>query len=48
VPIVAWLRLQARFAHLLRPENANVVERLQHQVDEDWAELVALCAPSRS
>jgi hypothetical protein len=24
------------------------VERLQHQVDEDWAELVALCGPSRS
>jgi pyruvate ferredoxin oxidoreductase beta subunit len=48
VPIVAWLRLQARFAHLLRPENAIVVERLQHQVDEDWAELVALCGPSRS
>src|SRR5688572_8930835 len=31
VPVADWLKLQGRFAHLLRPENAAVVEEIQAQ-----------------
>jgi pyruvate ferredoxin oxidoreductase beta subunit len=46
LPIERWLEGQARFAHLLRPGNEALVERIQAQVDADWAELVARCAGS--
>lgn len=32
VPIEEWLRPLARFAHLLRPENAHIVREIQRQV----------------
>jgi pyruvate ferredoxin oxidoreductase beta subunit len=41
VPIVEWLGMQARFAHLLRPGNEGLVEQIQHQVDDEWDALVA-------
>ena len=44
VPIETFLRGQKRFAHLLRPENADLVAHIQRQVDEDWDELRRLCA----
>jgi len=44
VPIETWLGLQQRFAHLLRPESAGLVQRIQEQVDADWDALLALCA----
>jgi pyruvate ferredoxin oxidoreductase beta subunit len=44
VPVADWLALQGRFAHLLRPENADVVARIQARVEEDWAALVERCA----
>jgi len=43
LPIERWLEGQARFAHLLHPENAGLVECIQAQVDADWAELVSRC-----
>jgi pyruvate ferredoxin oxidoreductase beta subunit len=43
VPIETWLGFQQRFAHLLRPENAGLVEQIQRQVDADWDALVELC-----
>ena len=43
MPVEDWLALQKRFAHLLRPENAAVVDEIQAQVDEDWAALVERC-----
>jgi len=43
-PIEDWLSLQNRFAHLLRPDNAALVERIQQHVDEEWAQLEARCA----
>jgi len=46
LPIERWLEGQARFAHLLRSENAGLVEQIQAQVDADWAELAARCAES--
>ena len=44
LPIEDWLGLQQRFAHLLRPESAELVERIQQQVDEDWDALAGLCS----
>jgi pyruvate ferredoxin oxidoreductase beta subunit len=43
VPIEDWLRSQKRFAHLLRPENAAVVEEIQRRVDADWEGLLRRC-----
>jgi pyruvate ferredoxin oxidoreductase beta subunit len=50
LPVEHWLGLQARFAHLLRPENRALVDRIQAQVDADWQDLCARCeapAPRR-
>jgi pyruvate ferredoxin oxidoreductase beta subunit len=43
VPVRDWLALQGRFAHLLRPENAGLVEGIQLAVEEDWERLVERC-----
>jgi pyruvate ferredoxin oxidoreductase beta subunit len=43
LPVEDWLRGQARFAHLLEPENRGLVARIQRQIDTDWAALVARC-----
>lgn len=43
-PIEEFLRSQKRFAHLLQPENADLLAHIQHRLDEDWEKLVALCA----
>ena len=44
-PIEKWLERQVRFSHLLRPESRPLVEAIQSQIDEDWAELEARCEP---
>jgi pyruvate ferredoxin oxidoreductase beta subunit len=44
-PVEEWLRPQARFRHLFRPEHAGLVDEIQHQVDADWAALLARCVP---
>ena len=43
VPVTDYLKLQKRFAHLLRPENRPLVDEIQHRIDEDWDALVARC-----
>ena len=43
LPVERWLEGQKRFAHLLRPENARLVEAIQQSVDRDWAELRRRC-----
>jgi pyruvate ferredoxin oxidoreductase beta subunit len=43
-PLEDWLRPQARFAHLLRPESAGYLEQIRHQVIDDWEALQRLCA----
>jgi pyruvate ferredoxin oxidoreductase beta subunit len=43
LPIEDWLRPQKRFAHLLRPENAGLVQEIQRGVDADWEALRARC-----
>ena len=40
-PIEDWLRPQKRFAHLLRPQNRELLEQVRRRVAEDWAALVA-------
>ena len=47
-PIESWLGLQARFSHLLADENRQLVAEVQRQVDADWDELLARCAPEPS
>lgn len=42
LPVSAWAAEQPRFEHLLHPENAALLEKLQSEVDNRWAELVAL------
>jgi pyruvate ferredoxin oxidoreductase beta subunit len=42
-PVEEWLRPQARFAHLLRPESRALVERIQRRIDADWAALLERC-----
>jgi pyruvate ferredoxin oxidoreductase beta subunit len=44
VPVAEWLSLQKRFAHLLRPEHADVVAEIQARVEEDWSALVSRCS----
>jgi pyruvate ferredoxin oxidoreductase beta subunit len=43
LPIERWLEGQKRFAHLLQPENAQLVEVIQETVDRDWVELHGRC-----
>jgi pyruvate ferredoxin oxidoreductase beta subunit len=47
VPIEEWLRPQKRFAHLLRPENAELLEHVQRRVEEEWVQLQARCEVAR-
>ena len=42
-PIDTWLHGQKRFAHLLKPENHDMVVEIQHRVDAEWAALVERC-----
>ncbi|HVC86684.1 MAG TPA: thiamine pyrophosphate-dependent enzyme [Gaiellaceae bacterium] len=42
-PIERWLEGQKRFAHLLRPESAQLVEAIQERVDREWAALRERC-----
>ena len=43
LPIEDWLRPQARFAHLLRPENADLVAEIQRRVEGEWQTLRSRC-----
>ena len=47
LPIEAWLSLQGRFAHLLRPESRPLLEQIQAQVDGDWRALLDRCESPR-
>jgi len=45
-PITEWLKLQGRFAHLLKPGNEHIVEEIQKEVDRRWEELLKKCETS--
>jgi pyruvate ferredoxin oxidoreductase beta subunit len=36
-PVIEFLKLQGRFKHLFRPDNAHILETIQKGVDEKWA-----------
>lgn len=42
-PLVEWLKPQGRFRHLFQPENAEVLEIAQRNVDERWEKILKLC-----
>jgi pyruvate ferredoxin oxidoreductase beta subunit len=43
VPVEEWLRGQARFAHLLRPESRGFLAEIQASVDAEWTDLCLRC-----
>ncbi len=45
-PITDYFKAQVRFRHLMRPENAAVVEEIQKRIDDDWAALLKRCGES--
>lgn len=43
-PLVEWLKLQRRFAHLFKtPNGKELIGELQERVDREWEELLARC-----
>jgi len=45
-PLEDFLKLQGRFAHLLRPENKHILEQLKRDVEENWNRLMKLAGLS--
>jgi pyruvate ferredoxin oxidoreductase beta subunit len=43
LPVEEYLKLQGRFRHLFQKENEGCIAQIQKDVDERWAELLALC-----
>ncbi len=43
LPIEEFLRLQGRFKHLFKPENADLLAAFQAEVDARWEELLTRC-----
>jgi len=41
-PITEFIKIQGRFKHLLRPENKEIIEKIQARVDADWKKLLEL------
>jgi pyruvate ferredoxin oxidoreductase beta subunit len=41
LPVTEWLKTQARFQHLLKPENKWVVEKIQKETDFEWEHLLS-------
>jgi pyruvate ferredoxin oxidoreductase beta subunit len=43
IPVVDFLKMQKRFAHLFKPGNEAGLEAIQQQVESDWRRLLRLC-----
>lgn len=43
LPVAEFFKHQGRFAHLLKPENASLLEAIQAKVDEQWEKLLKRC-----
>ncbi len=43
IPVVDFLKMQRRFAHLFKPGNEAVLEAIQQQVEDEWVRLLKLC-----
>ena len=42
-PIIEWLKMQARFSHLLKPGNEQIIEEIQKEIDRRWENLLKKC-----
>lgn len=42
LPITEWLKIQGRFKHLFRPENKQLIDEIQQEVDSRWEHLLKL------
>ncbi|MGC8578862.1 MAG: thiamine pyrophosphate-dependent enzyme [bacterium] len=42
VPVIEWLKLMGKTKHLTKPENADIVEAFQKEVDRRWLRLKAM------
>jgi len=40
VPVVEWFKLQGRFKHILSPDNKEILQWHQQELDREWAELL--------
>ena len=43
VPVLDFVKTQARFKHLLKPENKHILDKVQENVDSEWEKLLKLC-----
>ena len=43
IPIVDFLKMQRRFAHLFKPGNEALLVAIQEQVENEWRKLLRLC-----
>jgi pyruvate ferredoxin oxidoreductase beta subunit len=43
IPVVDFLKMQRRFAHLFKPGNEALLEAIQQQVEDEWSRLLKLC-----
>ncbi|MCQ2056301.1 MAG: thiamine pyrophosphate-dependent enzyme [archaeon] len=41
-PITEWFKAQGRYKHMLKPENAKLVEQCQADIDRRWKALITL------
>jgi pyruvate ferredoxin oxidoreductase beta subunit len=42
-PVIEFFKLQTRFKHLTKPENKELLDSLQAEVDQRWTKLLKLC-----
>ncbi|MEF9426777.1 MAG: thiamine pyrophosphate-dependent enzyme [Candidatus Mariimomonas ferrooxydans] len=43
IDIAQWLKQQKRFRHLFKPENKDLLDEIQYDIDRKWNELLELC-----
>ncbi|MFC2159134.1 thiamine pyrophosphate-dependent enzyme [Actinomycetota bacterium] len=43
IDIIQWLKEQKRFRHLFKPENKNMLDEIQDDIDRKWNKLLELC-----
>ena len=41
-PVSDWFKAQGRYKHMLKPENAPLVDKVQKEIDEKWEKLIRL------
>ncbi len=41
-PITEWFKAQGRYKHMLKPENAKLLEQVQGEIDRKWERLIKL------